>query len=35
MELMDGMLSVEVADAADGWLWHSDTIDCMPEVVLD
>jgi hypothetical protein len=29
------MLSTEVADAAGGWLWHSDKIDSMPEVVLD
>jgi hypothetical protein len=35
MELTEGMLSTEVADAAGGWLWHSDKIDSMPEVVPD
>jgi hypothetical protein len=29
------MLSVEVVDAMGGWLWRSDKIDSMPEVVLD
>jgi hypothetical protein len=35
VELVEGMLSVEVAVAAGGWLWHSDNIGSMPEVVLD
>jgi hypothetical protein len=35
MELVNGMLSAEVADAAGGWLWRSDKIDSMLEVVLD
>jgi hypothetical protein len=35
VELAEGMLSTEVADAAGGWLLHSDKIDCISEVVLD
>jgi hypothetical protein len=35
MELVNGMLSAEVTDAAGGWLWRSDKIDSMLEVVLD
>jgi hypothetical protein len=35
MELVEGMLSAKVANTMDGWLWHSDKIDSMSEVVLD
>jgi hypothetical protein len=35
MELVNGMLSAEVTDATGGWLWRSDKIDSMLEVVLD
>jgi hypothetical protein len=35
VELVEGMSSTEVVDAADGWLWHSGKIDSMSEVVLD
>jgi hypothetical protein len=29
------MLSVKLADAMNGWLWHNGKIDSMPEVVFD
>jgi hypothetical protein len=35
VERAEGMLSVEVVDVAGAWLWHSDKIISMPEVVLD
>jgi hypothetical protein len=35
VELVEDMLSAEVAEATSGWLWHSDKIDSMLEVVLD
>jgi hypothetical protein len=35
MELGEGMLSMDLVGAMDGWLWHNDLIDSMPEVVLD
>jgi phage terminase large subunit-like protein len=35
VKLAEGMLSAEVVDTVDGWLWHSDKIDSMSEVVLD
>jgi hypothetical protein len=35
VELAEDMLSAEVVDAAGGWLWGSDKIDSMLEVVLD
>jgi hypothetical protein len=35
VELAEGMLFAEVADAMGGWLWCNGKIDSMPEVVLD
>jgi hypothetical protein len=32
VELADGMLSVELAKAMGGWLWHNGKIDNMPKL---
>jgi hypothetical protein len=34
VELLEDMLSMELAGVGDGWLWHSDMIDSMSEVGL-
>jgi hypothetical protein len=34
VELLEDMLSVELAEVGDGWLWCSGMIDSMPEVGL-
>jgi hypothetical protein len=35
VELVEGMLFVEVAGAVRGWLWRNGKIDSVPKVVLD
>jgi hypothetical protein len=35
VELVEGMLFVELAEAVDGWLWRNGRIDSMLEVVLN
>jgi hypothetical protein len=33
VEVVEDMLSVELADVVDGWLWHNGRIDSMSEVL--
>jgi hypothetical protein len=35
VELVKGILFVELMKAMGGWLWHNDRIDKRPELVID